>query len=101
MESPLKRNSVKKSICFFKTNPIFAPEPDFPLVHTDRPANYDRKIIERKQPSVFYKPVYNISTNLRLSGDNPNPYEKDEEVDNTSEKLPISIKEIEAERLFG
>jgi hypothetical protein len=48
---------------------------DFPLVHVDRPANYERKIRERLQPSSYYKPIYNTSTLNRLNDDNPNPYE--------------------------
>lgn len=49
---------------------------DFPLIHIDKPNNYDRKVLNREDPSCNYRPVYNLSTLNRLKGDNPNIYDK-------------------------
>ncbi|MGD6896083.1 hypothetical protein [Bacillus infantis] len=39
---------------------------DFPLIHIDKPSNYERRIMDRMQPSAYYKPVYNTHTCKRL-----------------------------------
>lgn len=61
----------------------------WPLLHVKRPDNYEKKVRNREQPSSYYIPIYNISTNLRLNGDDPNPYNKneDQEWDDTLDEL--------------
>lgn len=62
---------------------------DFPLLHADFPANYNRKIKERQQPSAYYKPVYNMQMCLRLNEvENTNPYEQSE-----VDEVPIPSEE--------
>ncbi|MEC1155631.1 hypothetical protein [Cytobacillus horneckiae] len=52
---------------------------DFPLVHVDRPKNYEQKIRDRLQPSSYYKPIYNTQMCLRLNDEESNPYEPTKE----------------------
>jgi|GEM_PF-5199538 len=51
---------------------------DFPLIHIDKPANYEKRLRNREDPSCCYRPVYNLSIMARLNRENPNIYSDEE-----------------------
>jgi hypothetical protein len=59
----------------------------FPLIHVDRPHNYERRVRDREQPSSYYKPVYHTYTIQRLSEDEQEG--KVEEEVKQNNKIPV------------
>ncbi|KQL54525.1 hypothetical protein AN964_14165 [Heyndrickxia shackletonii] len=93
-----KTDELVERLTHVKVKDKFCKEDEtFPLIHVDRPENYKRKILERQQPSSFYKPIYHLSTMKRLMGeDDPNYYSVQE--DNPSQD--IEEDEIEPKENF-
>lgn len=86
---------------------------DFPLLHVSYPKNYKQKLMDRQQPSAYYKPKYNISTCSRLIEVNPDPNEQenntgedlvDELMNKQKKKAPIwkeDLSETELDNFFS
>ncbi|KMY50557.1 hypothetical protein [Peribacillus loiseleuriae] len=74
---------------------------DFPLFHVKRPANYEKRVKEREQPSAYYIPMYNVQMCERLNDKNSDTYVSNEAEEVHNEEQPVGSTFGEKKNQWG
>lgn len=71
-----------KRLVSLRVKDKFSPNPitDYPLVHTEKPKNYNDNLTKRLEPSLKYYPIYNRTTLQKIKGEEVIPYPTAEEL---------------------